>query len=128
MVVFEDMFDAMTTAGVSATMVNSVASVDLDSLSAMLPSVVPAAVAHLDDQLEDQIARVKDRLNQTMQRLSSWQIEARAVADSMTPGAQRNRRREDIDRVTRRIKALVQENQPAASPLIRVVGALVPKG
>lgn len=127
-VVFEDMFDAMTTAGVSATMVNPAASVDLDSLSAMLPSVVPAAVAHLDGQLEDQIARVKDRLNQTMQRLSSWQIEARAVADSMTPGAHQNRRREDIDRVTRRIEALVQENQPAASPLIRVVGALVPKG
>ena len=128
MVVFSDMFDSLAAAGISADMVNSATSVDLDALSSMLPPVISAATAHLEHQLDSQVIRVKDRLDEMTQRLQTWQFEARAVADAMSPGVHQQRRRDDIDRTTRRIEGLVNENRPAASPLIRVLGALVPRG
>jgi hypothetical protein len=109
-------------------MVNSTSNFRLDVLSTTLPQIVTAANSYLSNQLEDQISRVKGRLELTMSRLREWQVEARAVADAMSPGPHQTRRREDIDRVTRRIEALVDENRPATSPLIRIVGALIPRG
>lgn len=128
MVVFGDMFEALSAAGITNVMVNAPTSFAVESLSLHLPQVVVAATAHLENQLEDQIARVRERLELTKARLSTWQAGARAVTEAMAPGAQKNRRLEDIDRVTRRIESLVNENSPASAPLIRVLGALIPRG
>jgi len=125
---FSEMFDALASAGVSAGMTNPASSFDLSALTELLPAIVTAATAHLEGRLEDQVARVKDRLDATKRRLERWQTDARAVAADMAPGDTRARRFEDIDRVSRRIDGLVNENLPAASPLIRVIGALIPKG
>ena len=108
-------------------MVNTAGEADLTAVSKVLPKVVAAATSYLEGQLEDQVARITAQLEQTTQRLRTWQVEARTVADAMTPGAQQSRRREDIERVTRRIEGLINENKPAGTPLIRVLAALVPK-
>lgn len=128
LVVFEDMFDALRAAQVTDDMVNADWDGDLDEVTASLPQMVAAATGYLEDQLEDQVATVTARLDQTTDRLRQWQIDARAIADSMPSGAPQTRRREDIERRTRRIENLINENKPASAPLIRVIGALVPRG
>lgn len=126
-VVFDDLFTALAEAGVTATMVNTATDVDLTAVTQFLPQVVAAANSYLEGQLEDQIARVTTQLEQMTKRLRTWQVEARLVADQMAPGAHQTRRREDIERVTRRIEGLINENKPASTPLIRVLAALVPR-
>ena len=125
---FENMFDALQTAGVQSNMTNRESTFDLRELSAMLPSVIAAATTHLEAQLDDQVAAIKGRLEQTTQRLSAWQNEARSVANAMSPGKHQTHRLDDIDRTSRRIQGLINENRPATRPLIRVVGALIPNG
>jgi len=127
MVNFEDMFAALRRAGVADGMVNPGWSGDLDDLAGSLPRIVTSATAHTQNLLDDQVARVRERLEATTLRLSQWQVEANRVADAMAPGAHQVSRRENIARTSRRVSALLEENKPAASPLIRVVCALVPR-
>ena len=77
--------------------------------------------------MEGPLEKVSERLEATRTRLERWQISARAVADEMKPGPHRDRRFSDIDRVTRQIEGLIADNTAAPSPLIRVIGALVPR-
>jgi len=124
---FGDMFAALDEAGVASNMTNPASSFDLDTLTAAIPNIVVAATHHLEGLLDDQIGRVTERLDASTRRLERWQVDARAVAAAMAPGDHQRRRFEDIDRVSRRIEGLVSENSPAATPLIRVLGALIPK-
>ena len=87
-----------------SNMTNRESSFDLRELSAMLPSVIAAATTHLEAQLDDQVAAIKGRLDQTTQRLSAWQNEARSVANAMSPGKHQTHRLDDIDRTSRRIQ------------------------
>jgi hypothetical protein len=73
------------------------------------------------------LALVHERLSETRKRLERWQTEARLVAETMNSEASRRRRLTDIERVTHQIEALITNQTPASSPLIRVIGALVPR-
>ena len=128
MPVFEDMFDALQDAGVRPGMVNPQWAGDLTEVERMLPQVVVAATHHLENRLEDQVTAVKARLDQWADHLRAWQGEARLFADAMAPGQRRTTRTGDIERVSRQTEALIEAHRPAASPLIRIVGALVPQG
>jgi ERCC4-related helicase len=124
---FEDMFDALRRAGVGERMVNPAWDGDLAEVELLLPQMITAATSRLTDMLDDQINAVTDRLERTSERLSQWQVQARGVANDLKPGPQRTRRVENIDRTSRQVEALIGENQPADSPLIRVIGTLVPR-
>lgn len=96
-------------------------------LPALLGPTMVAAKEHLRNRLEDQVARVRETLNRTRARLLSWQAQARAVADAMPPGAHQSARRENVERVSKQIEALLRDHQPSDTPLLRVVGALLPR-
>lgn len=126
LVTFADLFETLAAAGVSAGMVNPAWTGDLSQLEAELPSVVTAVEANLRDRMEGPLADVESRLATTRKRLERWQSDARLIADSINSEPHRLRRLADIERVTRQIEALIADHTPAPSPLIRVLGALVP--
>lgn len=127
MVTFENMFGALRRAGVDERMVNPIWDGDLAAVETALPQMIIAATGRLTDMLDDQISAVTGRLDRSAERVQQWQVQARGIADAMKPGPHRTRRFENIERTSRQVEALIAENQPADSPLIRVVGALVPK-
>ena len=126
LVTFADLFDALADAGVDAGMVNPSWPGDLSHLEGQLANVVTAVEANLRDRMEGPLADVETRLVTTRKRLERWQSGARAIADCITSDPHRRRRLDDIERVTRQIEALIAGHTPAPTPLIRVLGALVP--
>jgi hypothetical protein len=126
-VAFEDLFGALERAGVRSGMVNDADPAQVDALPALLAPTLTAARLHLRDRLDDQVERVRATLQRTRARLLAWQTQARAVADAMAPGAQQSARRENVERVTQQIEALLHDHLPAETPLLRVVGALLPR-
>ena len=128
LVTFEDLHDALARAGVRAGMVNPQFDGDLDELRALVPPVVAAAVSRITDDLQDRLRPLERRLESTQMRLESWQARARGVAGGMKSSAHRHRRLQDIERVSEQITALIADHTPAAAPLVRIVGALVPAG
>lgn len=126
-IAFADLFGALHQAGVRTGMVNSPDAARLYELPALLGPTLTAAKQNLQDRLDDQVATVRDSLERTRRRLAAWQAQARAVADTMPPGAHQSSRRENIERVTKQIEALLRDHQPADAPLLRVVGALLPR-
>jgi hypothetical protein len=127
MVTFEDLFVALERAGVRAGMVNAADAAREEELPALLAPIVTAAKQNLRDRLDDQVGRVRATLERTRRRLTSWQTQARALAEALPPGAHQSARRENVERVTKQIEALLQDHQPATAPLLRVVGALLPR-
>ncbi|MGB3672856.1 MAG: DEAD/DEAH box helicase [Candidatus Nanopelagicales bacterium] len=127
MVTFADMFPTLAAAGVAEGMVNPVWQGDMAVVEAQLGPIVTAVESNLAAHMEGPLEKVSERLEATRTRLERWQISARAVADEMKPGPHRDRRFSDIDRVTRQIEGLIADNTAAPSPLIRVIGALVPR-
>lgn len=123
LVTFTDLFEALRSAGVHAQMVNPAWSGDLREIEVLLPSVVTAAEANLHDRMEGPLAEVESRLATRRARLERWQHDARAVLDTKPSDRQRL---DAIERVTRQIEALIADHTPAPTPLIRVLGALVP--
>jgi ERCC4-related helicase len=126
LVTFEDLHDALARAGVRAGMVNPRFDGDLDALRALVPAVAAAAISKITDELQDRLGPVERRLESTQTRLESWQTRARGVATGMRSDAHRHRRLQDIERVSEQITALIADHTPAAAPLVRIVGALVP--
>lgn len=108
-------------------MVNPEWAGNLDDVRALVPPVVSAAESRLTDQLLDQLAPIEEQLNQTRARLERWQQESRGVADAMKSEAHKRRRLEDIDRRSKQMTALLADHTPADAPLVRIVGALLPK-
>ncbi len=127
MVTFSDLFSTLADAGVAEGMVNPAWEGDLNEVESQLGIVVTAVENNLSARMEGPLAHVNGRLDATRSRLERWQISARDLADQMKPGPHRDRRFFDIDRVTRQIEGLIADNTPAPSPLIRIVGALVPR-
>jgi hypothetical protein len=126
LVTFADLFDTLANAGVAEGMVNPDWTGELVQLEAELTAVVNAVEANLADRMEGPLIDVEERLAATRARLERWQSEARGIADANKSAPQRRHRLADIERVTRQIKGLIADHTPAPSPLIRVLGALVP--
>ena len=126
LVTFADLFETLDSAGVRAGMVNPEWAGELAPLEAQLASVVVAVEANLADRMEAPLAEVQGRLITTRKRLERWQHEARSIANSIKSDAHRRRRLSDIDRISGQIEALISDHTPAPTPLIRVLGALVP--
>lgn len=126
LVTFADLFDTLADAGVDAGMVNPAWSGDLSHLEAQLPTVVTAVESNLRNRMEGPLADVEERLAATRRRLERWQHDARTIADGIKSDPHRRRRLDDIDRISRQIQALIADHTPAPTPLIRVLGALVP--
>lgn len=126
LVTFEELHDALARAGVRAGMVNPRYDGDLGELRALVAPVVTAAVSRLSADLQDRLRPLERRLERTRSRLESWQERARGVAGGMKSGAHRDRRLQDIERVSEQITALIADHTPADAPLVRIVGALVP--
>ena len=99
---------------------------DLETLQHQLPAVVAAVESNLADRMEGPLADVHARLESTRERLERWQHDARAIATNINSDPHRRQRLADIDRITGQIEALISNHTPAQTPLIRVVGALVP--
>lgn len=127
LVTFEDLHGALRDAGVHAKMVNPGWPGSTEELRALVPHVVTAAKSRLDDDLQAPLAAVTSRLTATQRRLESWQVGARQVAASMKSEPHRRGRLEYIDRVSRQMSALIADHTPAGAPLVRIVGALVPR-
>lgn len=125
--VFEDLHSALSRAGVTTGMVNPGWDGDLGHLTSLVEPVVGAAVSRLEFDLEGPLAEINGRLDTYRKRLETWQTEATAIASGIKSDPHRVRRLGDIERVTRQIEALIVERTPAASPLVRVVGALLPR-
>lgn len=126
LVTFAELFTTLADAGVGARMVNPVWTGDLSSLEPGLPTIVNAAEKKLADDLEPALALVDVRLAVTRDRLKRWQTDAGQVADAMKSEPHRIRRLGYVEGVTRQIEGLIADHTPARSPLIRIVGALVP--
>lgn len=126
LVTFADLFATLASAGVADGMVNPSWSGDLDQLEADLAAVVNAVEANLANRMEGPLIDVEERLAKTRVRLERWQGEARGIADANPSAPQRRHRLAEIERVTRQIEGLIADHTPAPSPLIRVLGALVP--
>jgi superfamily II DNA or RNA helicase len=124
---FEALEDALSRAGVADGMVNAGWSGDLGSLQAIVPLVARAARDHLAGQLQDQRVPVTRRLETTRERLEAWQSQARALASGMASEVHRRQRIGHIDRVSKQITSLIADHTPADAPLVRIVGALVPR-
>lgn len=124
---FSDLFETLARAGVADTMVNPAWEGDPGAVEKDLATVVNAVGANLADTMEGPLALVHERLSETRKRLERWQTEARLVAEAMKSETSRRRRLTDIERVTHQIEALITNHTPASSPLIRVIGALVPR-
>lgn len=127
LVTFEDLKSALDNAGVRDRMVNAESSSDVDELRQLVPPVVNAAKARLADDLRAPLATVSERLAATRSRLETWQADARVLANGMKAGPHKRRRLDDIDRVSRQITALIADHTPADAPLVRIVGALLPR-
>ena len=78
----------------------------------------------MEGELEGPLAEVDARLTTTRQSLERWQEEARKRAAERTDA---RRRLERIDRITRQIDGLIADHSKADAPLIRIVGALLPR-
>ena len=126
LVTFADLFNVLATAGVRASMVNPAWIGDLEILEHQLPAVVAAMESNLIDRMEGPLTDVHTRLEVTRDRLQHWQDHARAIATNIISAPHRRRRLDEIKRVTGQIEALIDDHTPAATPLIRVLGALVP--
>jgi len=126
LVTFEDMFEALRRAGVSASMVNPRWQGDLERLEHRTEAVVQAAANRMADTVADALEDTWERLGRTRKRLEAWQQEARLLADQLRSDSHRARRIRRIERVTQQIEALISDQTPADAPLIRIVGALVP--
>jgi hypothetical protein len=124
---FSDLFETLARAGVADAMVNPAWEGEPGAVEKDLATVVSAVEANLADKMEGPLALVHERLSETRKRLERWQTEARLVAETMNSEASRRRRLTDIERVTHQIEALITNQTPASSPLIRVIGALVPR-
>jgi hypothetical protein len=127
LVTFEDMFHALRTAGIANDMINPHWQGELDHVESAAEAVVNAATARLADTVADALEVTWERLGETRNRLERWQAEARALADGIKSDPHRVRRLEHIGRVTRQIQGLIDDHTPADAPLIRIVGALVPR-
>ena len=77
--------------------------------------------------MQDPLEEIQIRLDNSQHRLEQWQSEARVVADEIKSGLHRVRRLEYIEGVSKQIEALIAERTPADAPLIRIVGALLPR-
>ncbi len=127
LVTFEDMFHALRMAGITDDMINPQWQGDLDHIEATAEAVVTAVSARLADTVADALQITWERLGETQNRLERWQSEARVLADGIKSDPHRVRRLEHIDRVTRQIQGLIDDHTPADAPLIRIIGALVPR-
>ncbi len=127
LVTFQDLHEVLDRVGVRQNMVNRAWSGDLGAPSTLIGPVVVAARAHLAETMEGPLDEVNERLETHKQRLAAWQVDARLVAEGMAPGVHRTHRLEDIERFTRQTEALIIERTPATDPLVRIVGALLPK-
>jgi superfamily II DNA or RNA helicase len=127
-VTFEDMFPVLERAGVIGGMVNAEWDGDLSTAEALVQPVVTAAISRLRDNVDDALAVTTRRLSGTRQRLEEWQVKARQRADEIKSDPHRIRRLQHIESVIAQIQELIENHTPADSPLIRVVGALVPRG
>jgi len=127
LVTFGDMHAALRAAGVQGGMVNPGSDMDLEALRDLVSPVVVAARARLTDDLSAPLADTTRRLDATRRRLQDWQAGARQVASGVSSEVHQRRRLADIDRVSEQISALIEDHTPAEVPLVRIVGALVPK-
>ena len=126
LVTFADLFETLNTARVRAGMVNPAWAGDLKTLQHQLPAVVAAVERNLADLMEGPLADVNARLEATRHRLERWQHQAREIATTIGSVPHRRRRLADIERVSGQIESLISNHTPAQTPLIRVLGALVP--
>lgn len=126
-VTFEDMFPALARAGVVEGMVNPQWDKELDALTSMTEAVVRASDEKISERVADDLALTAQLIDDVEKRLKQWQSEARGLADKVQSASHRKRRLDHIDGVGRQIESIIDEQTPSSSPLIRVVGALVPK-
>jgi hypothetical protein len=126
LVTFEEMFETLRKAGVSASMVNPQWEGDLELLKHRIEAVVDATANRMGDTVADALETTWERLGRVRKRLEAWQKEARRVADLVKSDSHRARRIRHIESVTRQIQALISDQTPADAPLIRIVGALLP--
>ena len=126
LVTFADFFETLRTAGVRAGMVNPAWAGDLETLQHDLAAVVAAVERNLVDRMEGPLADVTARIEATSHRLELWQEQASQIAASTNSTPHRQRRLADIKRVSGQVEALISNHTPAQTPLIRVLGALVP--
>lgn len=127
MPVFSDLHETLAAAGVRAGMVNPTWNGDTEPARQLVGPVVTAAESRLTDLLLDQLAPIEEQLNQTKARLERWQAEARSVAAGMRSEVHKRRRLEEIEGRAKQMEALLLDYQPAEAPLVRIVGALLPK-
>ena len=128
LVSFFEMHEALDAAGVIGGMVNPQWDGDPGALGDLVPAVVIAAESKLTDELLDQLEPIEERLHRVKARLDNWGHDARAIADGMSSEVHKRRRLEVIDSRTEQMDALLDDHTPADAPLVRIVGALVPKG
>jgi len=127
LVTFADMFGALTFAGVGEGMVNPISEADLGVVTEQLQTIVLAAKVNLAEQMAGPLAEVTKRLADTKDRLEQWQRDARESARAIRSLPHQKRRLDDIEKVTRQIEGLIDQHTQAQSPLIRVIGALIPR-
>ena len=128
LVTFEDMHSALANAGVRDRMVNPQWDGDIEDVRALVAPVVTAATGRLADDMQSQLTSVAARLDATRLRLDAWQTEARSVAADMKSEVHQRRRAQEIERTSRQMSALIADHTPADTPLVRIVGALLPSG
>ena len=127
LVTFADLHDTLRRAGVAEGMVNTAWDGDTALLEALIAPTVKRAEAHMAGEMERPLTEAGERLDLHRARLESWQSGARHVAEQMSSAPHRHARLAEIERVTQQITALIADHTPAERPLIRVVGALLPK-
>jgi len=127
LVTLSDMFEAIKEAGIHEDMVNPKWMGSLTVLDRELPAIVSAVSTQIKYEMEKPLEKVQNQLTQTQQKLLAYQSNARQSAYTIKQDTARNKRLNDINRVTQQIEDLIADKRPSTAPLIRIVAALLPK-
>lgn len=121
------MTETLQAAGVTSGMVNRGWQGELSELEASLPAVLEAATEHLKAEMKAQHRTVEAQLEATRVRLEAWQRSARQLAEHMQDSPRKRQRLKEIEDSKAQVEQLITAHQPSDHPLVRVVGALLPK-
>ena len=122
------MAETLDAAGVTSGMVNAGWDGDLKEVEAVLPAVLEAATGHLQAEMEQQHRTVQTQLDQTSRRLGAWQRSAEELAQQMKESPRKQQRLKEIADSKAQVEQLIAAHAPSDHPLVRVVGALLPRG